>query len=161
MRRLLPHPLLAFVLLLLWLMLQQSAAPGHIVMGALIGIGVSLASRSVLPPTVVPKRPLLLIRLVFVAGADIVRSNIAVLLILLQRRPEPKAGFIEMPLALKNDFALAILACLLTATPGSAWLQYYRERGVVLIHVLDLVDPDDWVKTIKNRYETLLMEIFE
>ena len=33
--------------------------------------------------------------------------------------------------------------------------------GVLLIHVLDLVDKDEWVALIKNRYEALLMEIFE
>jgi multicomponent K+:H+ antiporter subunit E len=27
--------------------------------------------------------------------------------------------------------------------------------------VLDLVDEKHWVRTIKQRYETLLMEIFE
>jgi len=31
----------------------------------------------------------------------------------------------------------------------------------MLIHVLDLVDEKQWIETLKNRYETLLMEIFE
>ena len=29
------------------------------------------------------------------------------------------------------------------------------------MHVLDLVDETVWVRTIKGRYERLLMEIFE
>ena len=29
------------------------------------------------------------------------------------------------------------------------------------MHVLDLVDEETWVRTIKGRYERLLMEIFE
>jgi len=28
------------------------------------------------------------------------------------------------------------------------------------IHVLDLVDETEWVRTIKGRYERLLLEIF-
>ena len=31
----------------------------------------------------------------------------------------------------------------------------------VLIHVLDLVDEEKWRQLIKERYEALLMEIFE
>jgi multicomponent K+:H+ antiporter subunit E len=31
----------------------------------------------------------------------------------------------------------------------------------LIIHVLDLVDESDWIRTIKTRYEKLLLEIFE
>jgi multicomponent K+:H+ antiporter subunit E len=31
----------------------------------------------------------------------------------------------------------------------------------VLLHVLDVVDEDEWVRTVKHNYERLLMEIFE
>ena len=30
-----------------------------------------------------------------------------------------------------------------------------------MIHVLDLIDESEWVRTIKGRYERLLLEIFE
>lgn len=30
-----------------------------------------------------------------------------------------------------------------------------------MIHVLDLVDEGEWVRTIKERYERHLLEIFE
>ena len=34
-------------------------------------------------------------------------------------------------------------------------------RGTLLLHVLDLVDEEQWSRLIKDRYERLLMEIFE
>ena len=43
----------------------------------------------------------------------------------------------------------------------TAWVEYDPDSGILLIHVLDLVDKDEWVALIKNRYEALLMEIFE
>jgi multicomponent K+:H+ antiporter subunit E len=161
MRRLLPHPVLAGILLLFWLVLQQSAGLGHILLGGAIAIVVSMAASAVITEPVSLRRPYKLIQLVVVAGVDIIRSNIAVMLVLFNPRPKPTAGFLEMRLKLTNTFGLAILACLITATPGSAWLEYDRERNTVLIHVFDLVDPDEWVETIRNRYETLLMEIFQ
>ncbi len=44
---------------------------------------------------------------------------------------------------------------------GTAWIEYDQGTGVVLIHILDLVDEAAWVDLIKNRYEALLLEIFE
>ena len=161
MKRLLPHPVLAFLLLLLWLALHQSAGLGHILLGSAIAIVASMAAGAVISEPVNLRRPLKLIQLVFVAGLDIIRSNIAVLVVLLHPRPKPTAGFVEMDLKLTNTFGLAILASLITATPGSAWFEYDRERSTVLIHVFDLIDADEWVETIRNRYEVLLMEIFQ
>ncbi|HWV21498.1 MAG TPA: Na+/H+ antiporter subunit E [Devosia sp.] len=160
MRRLLPHPILAGFLLLLWLVLQQSAGLGHIIFGGVIAIAVSMAASAVIPERIAIRRPLKFIQLLAVAGLDIVRSNLAVMSVLFHPRPNPTAGFIEMELTLKNPFALAILAVILTATPGSAWLEYDRARSTVLIHVFDLVDEKEWVATVKKRYEALLLEIF-
>lgn len=160
MKRLLPHPILAGFLLLLWLVLQQSAGLGHILLGGIIAIAVSLAANAVIPERVIIRRPLKFVQLMVVAGLDIIRSNLAVMSVLFHPRPNPTAGFIQMDLTLKNPFALAILACILTATPGSAWLEYDRARSTVLIHVFDLVDEKEWIETVKRRYETLLLEIF-
>ena len=160
MRRLLPHPILAGFLLLLWLVLQQSAGLGHIIFGGVIAIAVSMAASAIIPERIAIRRPLKFIQLLAIAGLDIVRSNLAVMSVLFHPRPNPTAGFIEMELTLKNPFALAILAVILTATPGSAWLEYDRARSTVLIHVFDLVDETEWVATVKKRYEALLLEIF-
>lgn len=161
MRRLFPHPVLAGLLLALWLILQQSAELKHILLGGLIAIAASFAAAAVVPEPVRLRKPYLIGKLVVVAGLDIIASNFVVLSVLLQPKIASKAGFVEMELELTNTFGLAILACLITATPGSAWLEHNRARSTVLIHVLELDDPQDWAKTIKARYETLLLEIFQ
>ncbi|WP_323015368.1 Na+/H+ antiporter subunit E [Devosia sp.] len=160
-RRLVPHPILAGLLLVLWLVMQQSLSPGNILLGVLIAIGVSLAARPVLVEKVTVRRPLKVLQLLVVTGLDIIRSNIEVLVILFQPRLAPKSHFVEIELELTDNFALAIFACIITATPGSAWLQYSRQRSCVLIHVFNVDDAEAWARTTKARYEPLLMEIFE
>jgi len=160
-RRLLPHPILAGILLALWLAMQQSISPGNIILGTIIAIGVSLAARPVLAEKVTVRRPLKVLQLIVVAGLDIIRSNIEVLTVLFRPRMEPQSHFVEMELKLTDNFALAVFACLITATPGSAWLQYSRQRSCVLIHVLNVDDADEWVRVTRARYEPLLLEIFE
>lgn len=53
-----------------------------------------------------------------------------------------------------------MLACIITSTPGTAWARYDSARGVLTIHVLDLIDEQAWLRTIKDRYERRLREIF-
>lgn len=62
---------------------------------------------------------------------------------------------------LRDPNAIAVMAIILTATPGTAWIEYEAEDGRLLLHVLDLRSEDDWQVLIRDRYETLLMEIFE
>ena len=71
-----------------------------------------------------------------------------------------KSGFVHVQLRLKNRLALGMLAVIITATPGTAWLEYDDETGVLLLHVFDLKDPAEWQDLIANRYESLLMEAF-
>jgi multicomponent K+:H+ antiporter subunit E len=56
---------------------------------------------------------------------------------------------------------LAVLACIITSTPGTIWVDFDSAKGRLMIHVLDLVDEATWIHTIKDRYERLLLEIFE
>lgn len=160
MKRLIPFPLLTLALLAMWVLLT-GFSPGHVLFGAAIALLVSRAMLSLRP-----ERPTLRIgrsaaKLALIVLGDIVRSNIAVAKIILWRPASRKSGFIELPTGLRSPDALAMLATIITATPGSLWVQHDAHRHIILIHVLDLVDEDDWVELIQNRYESLLMDIFE
>lgn len=159
-RRLVPFPLLALGLFLLWTLLT-GFSPGHILLGAAIGLIVSRVMITLAPQPVKIRFRWSMITLAGILIYDIVRSNIAVGRIILFHPPERRSGFIYLPIELESPYALSLLAIMLTATPGTLWLQHYPERKVVLIHVLDLVDEEEWVALIKHRYERLLREIFE
>ena len=62
---------------------------------------------------------------------------------------------------MRDPYGLATLACIVTATPGTIWTGLAPDGAVLTIHVLDLQDEEAWVRTIKDRYERPLMEIFE
>jgi multicomponent K+:H+ antiporter subunit E len=161
MNRILPYPLLTVALTLMWLLLQQSAGLGHILLGFVVALAASHAVARLQPHKPTIRRPGLILRLVAEVTVDILRSNIAVARIILAgERRKTTAGFIKMPLELRDPTALAVLSCIITANPGSAWLEYSPAENTVLIHVLDLIDEQEWIDTIKRRYETLLLEIF-
>jgi multicomponent K+:H+ antiporter subunit E len=68
---------------------------------------------------------------------------------------------VNIPLDLRDRHGLAVLACIITSTPGTLWVNFNPANGILMIHVLDLIDESVWMTTIKGRYERLLLEIFE
>jgi multicomponent K+:H+ antiporter subunit E len=166
MKRWLPYPLVSASLLALWLLLEQSLAPGQLLIGAALALAGGLvlaqlqAPRRARPGGV--RRAAALGMLLWLVLFDVLRSNIAVAgLVLRQRTRKRVAGFLDLPLALRHPGALAVLACIITATPGTSWVRYQRGRDLLTIHVLDLVDEAHWIRVFKERYERRLMEIFE
>jgi len=161
MSRVLPYPLLTTSLIVMWMMLNAFSL-GHFLLGAVIAILAGRAMAALQPSKPKLRRWQLIPFLIGIVLLDILRSNIAVASIILQgRRRERAAGFVAIPLDLRDRTGLAVLACIVTSTPGTAWIEYESDSGVLLIHVLDLVDEEAWVTLIKSRYEAMLMEIFE
>ena len=160
MSRILPYPTLSTFLLMMWLLLHQSLSLGQIILGALVAVVVGLAMRGLNLEQTRLGRPLLILQLLGIVLYDVARSNIAVAWVILTtgRRPGT-SGFMSITLDLRHRTALAVLAVILTATPGTVWLEFDAVSGRLLIHVLDLVDEQAWVDLIKQRYERLLLEI--
>jgi multicomponent K+:H+ antiporter subunit E len=161
MTRLLPFPIVSASILIVWLLLNQTLSPGHILLGGAVALVGGRALLLLELPKARLRRPGLMVRLTALVLADIVRSNIAVAGIILDFRARRRtSGFVEIPLELSDPYGLATLACIITATPGTLWVDFNTASSTLTIHVLDLVDEAEWIRTIKQRYERPLLEIF-
>ena len=157
----LPYPLLSAALVLMWLALNGFTL-GHLILGCVVSVFASWGVAALRPSKPRIRKWHLLPKLVGIVLYDIVRSNIAVASVLVTgRRRVFTSGFMTVPLELEDPTALAVLSVVVTSTPGTAWLEYNSLSRTVLIHVLDLVEEEEWRALIKGRYEALLMEIFE
>ncbi|HKQ28064.1 MAG TPA: Na+/H+ antiporter subunit E [Burkholderiales bacterium] len=162
MKRWLPYPFLTAVLLPIWLLLNQTVSLGHVVLGAALALGGGLAFAGLQTPGHRLRRAAAVPGLLWLLVEDIMRSNLAVARIVLHPgTPKRTAGFLSMPLQVRHPGALAVMACIITATPGTSWARYDASRNVLTIHVLDLVDEEAWIRLFKQRYERRLQEIFE
>ncbi|MDB5668685.1 MAG: cation:proton antiporter [Alphaproteobacteria bacterium] len=160
MTRLIPYPLLALALFVMWLLLTQSFSPGQALLGAMVTFLAVLGIAALRPRPSPIRSWRALVRLMALVAIDIVRSNFAVAWIVLFPRSGMVSSFVRLPVDLTDRNALTVLALIVTATPGTCWVQFDRSEGVLLVHVLDLVDEQAWIRLIKDRYETLLMEVF-
>ncbi len=124
-------------------------------------------------PSVVEKRPsgdrsldiysrLLSDRIVFLGTPiDDGVANVVVAQLILFRRPESLTPhFLVIPLDTRSPYAITILAGTITMTPGTVSADLDRDRRHLLVHALSIDDPEDAIRTIKQRYEAPLREIF-
>ncbi|QRM57337.1 Na+/H+ antiporter subunit E [Sinorhizobium sp. BG8] len=157
----LPYPLLTASLVGMWLLLNGFSI-GHLLLGTLVAVFASWGMAALQPTKPRLRRWYLLPKLVLILLYDIALSNLAVARIILGRRSVSRqSGFVTVPLDLSDDTALAVLSVVLTSTPGTAWVEHNSKEKTLLIHTLDLADENHWRDLIKNRYEKLLMGIFE
>ncbi|HET7062423.1 MAG TPA: Na+/H+ antiporter subunit E [Nitrosospira sp.] len=146
----------------IWLLLNNSLSAAQIVLGLVLTIVIAALTAAIRPLTARPHHLLTAVRLFLVVLWDIVRSNFAVARVILgTEKRRSNSGFMSIPIDMRDQYGLAMLACIITATPGTLWAGLSQDGCALTIHVLDLQDEETWVNTIKQRYERPLMEIFE
>lgn len=161
MRRLFSAFLMPVFLLLAWLLLNATTSLGQVLLGIVLAFGLIWAAKSLRPVYARPRGWLPALRLLRVVVFDIVRSNIAVARLIWKPDHKMVSGFLDIPLTLRDPHGLAVLACVLTYTPGSVWVEINADGSHLHMHVLDMKDELDWIQIVRDRYEVHLKEIFE
>jgi len=163
-RRWLPHPLLSGVLLLAWLWLNNTVHPGHVVLGSLLAIAIPYFTRHFWPEPIVVVRPLRVIQYIAIVCYDIVLANLQLAALILGPMSRLRPLFVRVPLDLRSDFAVTVLASTVTLTPGTVSVDVegdVADGRLLVVHVLRCTDPEEMVQSIKDRYERRLKEILE
>lgn len=161
MRAVLPHPLLSLTLTLVWMALANEVSLGSLVMGLILGVLVPIGTAAFWPDRPRVRRPLKIVEYALVVLYDIVVANLQVArLILSVPNDRLRSRYVTIPLALTSPEAITVLAGTITMTPGTVSAELSADGGALLVHGLDVPDPDALVAEIKARYEARLMEIF-
>lgn len=159
-RTLLPHPLMSLALVLVWLLLVNDISIGHILFGALLGIGIPVFTNNFWPERPRIARPGLILLLSGRMLYDIVVANFTVARQILSSRKTLNPDFVEFPLELKDEFAITVLANLISLTPGTVSADLSEDRRFLIVHALNVADKAALIEEIKQRYERTLKEIF-
>lgn len=157
----LPHPILSLFLVGVWLLLNQTVSTAHLLLGSFLGVVIPLLTARFWPERVRIRRPLTLLRFVATVLGDILIANLAVAKRILGPPSRLKPAFVELPLRLRGELAISILANTISLTPGTVSAYLSRDRRTLLIHALDVDDTDALLAAIRSRYERPLLEVFE
>lgn len=92
---------------------------------------------------------------------EIVLSNAAVARILLSPVSSLSPGIVAVPLDLKSDAGITVLANLVTLTPGTLSLDVSSDRTTLYVHALHVEDPEAFRREVKEGFERRVREVFE
>ena len=160
MKSWLPAPLLSLSVFVVWLLLVATVEPAHLLLAALLAVGLALMAQRLREGNAGMRRPLLAARLGLRVLWDIVLSNIEVARRILGSESRIRPGFVWVPLELTNIHGISALTSVCTLTPGTVSAELSEDRRYLLLHCLSVDDPDALVMQIKSRYEAPLREIF-
>jgi multicomponent K+:H+ antiporter subunit E len=160
-RALLPYPGSSAALALFWLVLVDELSAGQIVLAAVLGLLVPIVTRrfrAVRPPL---RRAGAAVRLAGVFAYDLVRANFAVAGAVLGSPARIQPRFLRVPLDLEDPAATAVLAGVVTLTPGTVSVDIDASARALTVHVLLPGDEHALVHHIKTQYEARIQEIFQ
>jgi multicomponent Na+:H+ antiporter subunit E len=160
------------VLTLVYALALASFHPWDLLFGAGLSAALLFACRRFVfdadgtPPRPAPPRLTLLGRVVaFVPFAavvfrNILVGNVEVTLVTLGLRPLLRPGIVAVPVGDRTPTGVAVWAVVTGLPPGSYFVDVDRERGVVLIHVLDARDPEAYREEQEDFYRRYQSKVF-
>ena len=150
------------LLLILWLVLNDSLSLGQILLGSVLAIILSLLAPILRPVKANLAKPITELKLIKKVITDIAISNYKVgIRIIDGDKANAKPGIIEIPLTITDPHGLAALSCIITFTPGTVWAGHDSKTNILRLHVLDIKDNKSLIKHIQKHYEQPLLEIFQ
>ena len=161
MSRWLPHPVASAILVVAWLALWNGVDAGHVLLGVALAVAIPLYTRRFMDQPTQLRRPGAVARLAATVLWDIVVANVSVARLVLGPIGRLRPRFIAVPLDVAHPNAVALLASIITMTPGTVSCDVRIDERRILVHALDVDDPDQMIHLIKSRYERPLQEIFE
>ena len=159
LRRWFPHPLVSVIVGISWAMLNHSLDAGTLLTALFLAV---LIPRMVF--RFIDYTPnihwLPAIRLFFVVIWDVIVANIKVAILVLGPTKNLHPKWFRVPLDTEHEEVNALLAMIITTTPGTVSAGIDQDRGDILVHALSTDDEAAEIETIKQRYERPLIEIF-
>jgi multicomponent K+:H+ antiporter subunit E len=161
MKKMLPHPILSLSLWIVWLLLNNTVAAGHMVLGAILAIIIPLLTSSFWPEKVCIRNPITLLKFIGIVLWDIMVANVIVAKLILGNKDTLQPKWMYIPLDIEHPLAISMLANTISLTPGTVSCDLSKDKKVLLVHGLHEEEPQATIDEIKKRYEQPLKKVFE
>jgi multicomponent Na+:H+ antiporter subunit E len=163
------------VLAFIWVVLNNSFTLADVIVGLLFGFLAIRLSWPVLSSepfsfgrffSLGKRNPIVLtgmwIRFIIFGFIEVVKSNIAVVKVVLAPKMKLNPGIVAIPLDIKSDAGITTLANVITLTPGTVSLDVSSDRKTLYIHAFNVTDADadalrrETKETFERRVQELL-----
>jgi len=156
-----PMPIHSVVIFSVWLLLNNSAAAGHILLATFFAIGIPKLCYPLQSDQPKVHKPVKIMRYSLMLVWDIIVANLRVARLIISPNSKLKPAFVAVPLDIEGALPITLLASTISLTPGTVSADVSEDQRWLYVHVLDMDDEQSVIDEIKGRYEAPLREIFE
>ena len=144
-----------------WLACWGVMTPSQFLIGFIIGFVIIWFSEKfgLIKNSNYTTRFLVGINLFFFFLFELWKSNIRVAKDMLRIKPQIMPAIVAVPVSLKTDWAITLMANLISLTPGTLSLDITRDKSTIFIHTmyLDGNDKVGFVECLKKGFEKRLL----
>jgi multicomponent Na+:H+ antiporter subunit E len=147
------------LLALIWTFAWGEVSPPVFAMGFGLGYGVLAFLRPLLGETRYFSKLPRLIRLTGFVLYELVLSSLRIAWDVVTPRAYRRPGIVAVPLDAESDLEIAVVANLITLTPGTLSLEVREHPRTLYVHSMFAHDPQALRSAIKERFEAPVLEL--
>ena len=91
---------------------------------------------------------------------EVVVANLRVAAAVIAPAGRLRPAIVAVPLTLDRDAEIALLANLITLTPGTLSLDVSPDRRTLYVHAMTVTGPDELRREIRDGFERRILEVF-
>lgn len=142
-----------------WMFLTNSYDFASFFGGFLIGLFMILVLRRFFNHRFYLWNVYAVIKLLLLFIKELILSNLEILKIIIKPKLDVRPGIFALPIDVKKDWEITVLANLITLTPGTLVIDVSDDRKLLYVHAMDITDVDEAINSIKNSFEKAIKEV--
>lgn len=143
-----------------WVLLTGEVTAANVLVGFILGaIAVQIATPLRAGKTSYPRKFWYASEFSLYFAWQIMVANLKVAYDVLTPTHYMRPGVVAVPLDVKSDLEITMLANLITLTPGTLTLDVSDDRSVLYVHVMHLGDMDEFRSEVKHGLERRLLRL--
>ena len=150
---------LNFFLAVVWMLMNSSFRLLDFTVGYIIGMAALWLTQPLNQSNTYFKRFFAFIRLFTLFIYDMAISVKQVVWEILTPTQLSSPAIIKVPLTVKNDLEITLLANLVSLTPGTLSLDVSEDKSYLIIHAMFAQNPQEVIDSIKNGVEKRILEV--
>lgn len=143
----------------MWMFLSESYTVLTFVTGYIIGIFLLIILNRFFEGPFYLIRIYKILVLFYIFIRELILSNLDVVKLVYAREPNFEPGIFAMPIDVKKNWEITLLANLITLTPGTLSIALSDDNSHIFIHAMHIDEKEQSIHEIKNTFEKAIMEV--
>lgn len=143
----------------MWMFLSESYTFITFVIGYIVGILLLLILNRFFNERFYLERFYKIILLFYIFIKELILSNVDVVKLVYAKKPNFEPGIFAMPIDVKKNWEITLLANLISLTPGTLSIAISDDNKNIFIHAMHINEKEQSIYDIKNTFEKAIMEV--